>query len=48
MARKLIRVVYKIIKGQMKYVEYGGDYFAERIQARLAQKQNHNIVVKPA
>jgi transposase len=48
-ARKLIRVIYKIINGQMKqYQEYGGDYFMQRMQERLAQKRNHNITLKQA
>jgi len=48
-ARKLIRVIYKIINGQMKqYQEYGGDYFMQRMQERLAQKRNHNIMLKQA
>jgi transposase len=48
-ARKLMRVIYKIIKGEMKqYIEYGGDYFMERMQERLLQKRNHNITLKQA
>jgi len=48
-ARKLMRVIYKIISGDMKqYVEYGGDYFIRRLQQRLEQKTNHNITLKQA
>jgi transposase len=47
-ARKLIRVIYKIIKGQLKYNEYGGDYFMQQLQERLGQKRNHNITLKQA
>ncbi len=36
-ARKLMRVVYKIIKGTMKYREYGGEYFIEKLQQRKQQ-----------
>jgi transposase len=48
-ARKLIRIIYKIINGQMKqYQEYGDQYFIQRMQERLAQKRNHNITLKQA
>ena len=48
-ARKLIRIVYKIISGQIKqYQEYGDQYFIQRMQERLAQKRNHNITLKQA
>jgi transposase len=48
-ARKLIRVIYKIIKGDIKqYVEYGEAYFYQRLQIRLAQKTNHSITLKTA
>jgi transposase len=39
-ARKLLRLIYKIIKGTRTYVEYGGDYFMQRLQERLHKKQN--------
>lgn len=47
-ARKLMRLVYKIIKGNITYKEYGADYFIQHLQERMAQKRNHNIVIKPA
>ena len=47
-ARKLMRLIYKIIKGTKTYVEYGADYFIQRLQERLANKRNHNMVIKPA
>jgi len=47
-ARKLMRLIYKIINGTKTYIEYGADYFINRIQERLAQKRSHNIVLKKA
>ena len=51
-ARKLIRLIYKVIKGTKTYIEYGADYFHQRLQERLAQKRNHNSessgIIKPA
>jgi transposase len=47
-ARKLVRLIYKVINGTKTYVEYGADYFIQHLQERLAQKRNHNIVIKPA
>ena len=47
-ARKLMRLVYKIIKGSITYKEYGADYFLQHLQERLSRKTNHNIVVNPA
>jgi hypothetical protein len=47
-ARKLVRLIYKIINGTKTYVEYGAEYFMQHLQERLAQKRNHNIVIKPA
>ena len=47
-ARKLMRLIYKIIKGIITYKEYGADYFIQHLQERFAQKKNHNIVIKPA
>lgn len=47
-ARKLVRLIYKIINGTKTYVEYGADYFIQHLQERIAQKRNHNIVIKPA
>jgi transposase len=38
-ARKLIRVVYKVIKGTKTYTEYGADYFMQHLQERLLQKR---------
>lgn len=45
-ARKLVKVIYKVIKGVMTYKEYGAQYFITRLQERLQQKRSHNIVVK--
>ena len=45
-ARKLMRLIYKIIKGSITYKEYGADYFIQHLQERLAQKKNHNMVIK--
>jgi transposase len=47
-ARKLVRLIYKVINRTKTYVEYGADYFHQHLQERLAQKRNHNIVIKPA
>ena len=33
-ARKLTKVIYKVIKGTMAYIEYGADYFIEKIIQR--------------
>jgi len=38
-ARKLIRLIYKIIKGTRTYTEYGADYFYQRLNERLANKK---------
>lgn len=35
-ARKLLQVIYKIIKGTLEYKEYGGQFFADRLAARKA------------
>ncbi|MBK9732379.1 MAG: hypothetical protein IPO83_14070 [Chitinophagaceae bacterium] len=35
-ARKLLRIIYKIIKGTLEYKEYGGQYFADRLAKRKA------------
>lgn len=35
-ARKLMRVIYKIIKGTLVYKEYGGQFFAQRLALRRA------------
>jgi transposase len=43
-ARKLLRLIYKIIKGTRTYVEYGADYFITRLQERLAQKRQDKSV----
>ena len=47
-ARKLVKVIYKVLKGVMTYKEYGAQYFIARLQERLQQKRNHNIIVKYA
>lgn len=41
-ARKLLKVIYKIIKGVYTYTEYGADYFIQHLQQRLQQKHNGN------
>jgi transposase len=38
-ARKLIRIIYKIIKGTKTYTEYGGDYFVQHLQERYAKRR---------
>ena len=38
-ARKLIRLIYKIIKGTRTYIEYGAEYFYQRLNERLANKK---------
>jgi transposase len=38
-ARKLLRLIYKVIKGTRTYTEYGGDYFMQRLQERLQKKR---------
>lgn len=38
-ARKLIRVVYKIIKGTKTYAEYGADYFTHHLQERMQKRK---------
>ena len=45
-ARKLIKIIYKVIKGTMTYKDYGREYFLVHIQEKLVQKRNHNIIVK--
>lgn len=40
-ARKLLKVVYKIIKGTYTYTEYGADYFITRLQQRLQQRSSN-------
>jgi transposase len=37
-ARKLIRIIYKVIKGTKTYTEYGGDYFIQQLQERMQRK----------
>jgi transposase len=46
-ARKLVKVIYKVIKGTKQYVEYGAEYFIER-QEQLRQMRNHKITPLPA
>lgn len=36
-ARKLVKVIYKIIKGNKTYTDYGADYFIERLMQRKAK-----------
>jgi transposase len=37
-ARKLVKVIYKVIKGTREYIEYGAEYFIQRIeQGRIAK-----------
>lgn len=38
-ARKLIRIIYKIIKGTKTYTEYGADYFIQHLQERLLKRK---------
>jgi len=38
-ARKLIRIIYKIIKGTKTYTEYGADYFIQQLQQRLQKRK---------
>ena len=45
-ARKLIRLIYKIIKGQKKYVEYGSQYFIDRLQQRFGHKLLPTVALK--
>lgn len=37
-ARKLIKVIYKVIQGTLQYKEYGADYFIQRLQERIQQR----------
>jgi len=43
-ARKLLRLIYKIIKGTKTYIEYGADYFIKRLQERFSQKRTGSVV----
>ena len=45
-ARKLVKIIYKVINGTLTYKEYGGAYLKSQIEERLQQKRNHNIIVK--
>ena len=38
-ARKLLKIIYKIIKGTYRYSEYGADFFIQRLQERFEQKR---------
>jgi transposase len=38
-ARKLVRIIYKVIKGTKTYTEYGADYFIQHLQERLQAKR---------
>lgn len=42
-ARKLVKVIYKVIKGVKQYKDYGAEYFIKRLTERLELKRNHNI-----
>jgi transposase len=42
-ARKLIRLIYKIIKGTKTYTEYGADYFIQHLQERLQKSKQTPI-----
>jgi transposase len=46
--RRLVKIIYKVIKGIMTYKELGGVYFKLHLQERLEQKRNHNIILKNA
>jgi transposase len=46
-ARKLLKVIYKIMKGVYTYKEFGAELFIQHLQDRLQQKRNHNILLKP-
>lgn len=37
-ARKLIRVIYKVIKGTRTYIEYGAEYFLQGLQERQQKR----------
>lgn len=39
-ARKLLKIIYKIIKGDYTYTEYGADFFIQRLQQRFEQRRN--------
>ena len=47
-ARKLVKIIYKVIKGVMTYKEYGAEYFIKQLGQRLQQKHNYNTVAKGA
>jgi transposase len=38
-ARKLLRLIYRVIKGTVTYTEYGADYFITRLQERLIKRK---------
>jgi len=42
-ARKLVRIIYKVIKGIRTYKDYGAEYFIKHLKERMEQKRNHNI-----
>ena len=42
-ARKLIRIIYKVIKGTTTYTEYGADYFIARLQERMQAKRKTHV-----
>ena len=38
-ARKLVKVIYKVIKGVITYKEYGAEYFVKQLQQRVQQNR---------
>lgn len=38
-ARKLIRIIYKVIKGTKTYTEYGAEYFMQHLQERIQKRK---------
>ena len=46
-ARKLIRLIYKIIKGTKTYVEYGAEYFMMHLAERQADKRSVHAAPQP-
>ncbi len=47
-ARKLIRVVYKVIKGTKTYTEYGADHFMQHLQQRLQKRKTLPVAIGKA
>lgn len=46
-ARKLLKIIYKIIKGAVHYREYGADRFIQRLQQRIEQKRYQRTALMP-